>query len=317
MRHFTSVHDVPNLPDFLQQAQAIKRDPFAHSDLGKNKTLCCLFLNPSLRTRLSTQKAAQNLGMNVIVMNLGEEGWSLELQDGAIMNGTKSEHIREAAAVIGEYADIIGVRAFARLENRDDDYNEVFLNQLIRHSGKPVISLESATRHPLQSFADYITINEYKTTQKPKVVLTWAPHPKALPQAVPNSFAEWMNASSENIDFVVTHPHGYELSEEFIQNAQVEYNQEEAFDGADFIYAKNWSSYHEYGKILSQNPEWMITLDKLKRTNNAKFMHCLPVRRNVIVEDAVLDSKHSVVIQEAGNRVFSAQTVLKNIIENL
>lgn len=271
-----------------------------------------LFFNSSLRTRLSTQRAAQNLGLELIVMNVGQDSWGLEFEDGAIMNGNKAEHIKEAAPVVGQYCDIVGIRSFPGLVDREEDYSENVMNQFVKHTGRPILSLESATRHPLQSLADLITIEELKTKPRPKVVLTWAPHVKALPQAVPNSFAEWMNAA--DVDFVITHPEGYELAPEFVGNAKVTYNQEEAFKDADFIYAKNWSSYSQYGQILNQDPSWMVTMDKMNLTNNAKFMHCLPVRRNVVVEDAVLDSPNSVVVQQAGNRIWSAQVVIKQML---
>jgi N-succinyl-L-ornithine transcarbamylase len=245
-------------------------------------------------------------------MNVGQDGWGLEFEDGAIMDGNKAEHIKEAAPVIGQYCDIVGIRSFPTLENRAEDYSEKVLNQFVKNTGRPIISLESATRHPLQSLADLITIEELKTKPRPKVVLTWAPHVKALPQAVPNSFAEWMNAA--DVDFVITHPEGYELAPEFVGHAQVTHNQAEAFKDADFIYAKNWSSYTDYGKILTQDPSWKVTAEKMALTNDAKFMHCLPVRRNIVVDDAVLDSPNSVVVQQAGNRIWSAQVVLKQIL---
>lgn len=308
MKQFTSVHDLPNLHAAVSQALALKHAPFAFERLGRRKTLGLVFFNPSLRTRMSTQKAAQNLGMHTIVLNTGQDSWALEMQDGTVMNGTAVEHIREAAAVMGEYCDIIGVRSFAGLHDRDRDYADEVLHKMIAYSGRPVVSLESATRHPLQSFADLVTIEELKTTERPKVVLTWAPHPKALPQAVANSFAEWMRHA--DVDFVVTHPEGYELAEEFTQGVRITHDQAEAFDGADFIYAKNWSSYTHYGEVISQDTAWMVTQEKMARTANARFLHCLPVRRNMIVEDAVLDSPASAVIQQAGNRVYAAQTVL-------
>lgn len=312
MQHFLSVKDPIDIQALVKEALLIKKTPYADKHLGKNRTLGLLFFNASLRTRLSTQRAAQNLGLESIVMNVGQDGWGLEFEDGAIMNGNKAEHIKEAAPVIGQYCDIVGVRSFPGLENREEDYSEQVINQFVKYTGKSILSLESATRHPLQSLADLITIEELKTKPRPKVVLTWAPHVKALPQAVPNSFAEWMNQA--DFDFVITHPEGYELAPEFAGNAKVTYDQKEAFEGADFIYAKNWSSYKDYGKIMNSDPAWMVTMEKMKLTNNAKFMHCLPVRRNVVVEDAVLDSDHSVVIQQAGNRVWAAQTVLKNLL---
>jgi len=310
------VKDVPNLMVLVQEALLLKKQPFAESQLGRNKTLGLLFFNSSLRTRLSTQKAAQNLGMQVMVMNVSQDGWALEMEDGVVMNGDKAEHVKEATAVIGQYCDIIGVRSFASLQDREKDYQEEVIQKFVQYAGVPILSLESATRHPLQSLADLVTIEELKNKNRPKVVLTWAPHPKALPQAVPNSFAEWMNRS-EDIDFVITHPEGYELAEEFVGDARVTYNQQEAFEGADFIYAKNWSSYRQYGQILSKDLNWTVNVQKMALTNQAKFMHCLPVRRNMIVTDEVIDSPNSVVIQEAGNRVCAAQAVLKHMLLNL
>jgi N-succinyl-L-ornithine transcarbamylase len=315
MQQFLSVHDVPHLPTLVREALIQKRVPFADKQMGRNRTLGLLFFNASLRTRLSTQRAAQNLGMEVIVMNVGQDGWALEFRDGAVMNGDKVEHVKEAAAVIGQYCDLIGVRSFPGLTDRDADYREEVVEQFRRYAGVPLLSLESATRHPLQSLADLITIEEYKPTPRPKVVLTWAPHVKALPQAVPNSFAEWMNAA--DVEFVITHPEGYELHPDFAGKAAVTHDQRAAFQGADFVYAKNWSSYREYGKILNQDPAWMVTAEKMKLTNGAKFMHCLPVRRNVVVEDAVLDSDNSIVIPQAANRVWAAQAVLKFMLRDL
>ena len=317
MRHFTSVSDIGDLKKALDEAFEIKADRYKFCELGKNKTLMMVFFNSSLRTRLSTQKAALNLGMNVIVLDINQGAWKLETERGVIMDGDKPEHILEAIPVMGSYCDVIGVRSFARFENKDDDYNEVILNQFIKYSGKPVFSMEAATRHPLQSFADLITIEEHKTKPRPKVVLTWAPHPKALPQAVPNSFAEWMNAA--DYEFVITHPKGYELAPEFVGNARVEYEQRKAFEGADFIYAKNWSAYADpdYGRVLSTDRDWTVDTEKMALTNNAYFMHCLPVRRNMIVTDEVIESPQSLVIREAENREISAQVVLKRILENL
>ncbi|MFN8357143.1 MAG: N-acetylornithine carbamoyltransferase [Spirosomataceae bacterium] len=312
MNQFFSVHDVHNLTSLVQEALIQKKVPFADKHLGKNKTIGLLFFNSSLRTRLSTQRAAQNLGMEVIVMNVTQDSWGLEFEDGVVMNGDKAEHVKEAAAVIGQYCDVVGVRSFPSLTDREKDYSEQVFNQFKKYVGVPLISLESATRHPLQSLTDLITITEHKTKPRPKVVLTWAPHVKALPQCVPNSFAEWMNAA--DVDFVITHPKGYELAPEFSGNAYLTHDQREAFDGADFIYAKNWSSYTDYGKILSQDPDWMVTTDKMALTNQAKFMHCLPVRRNVVVEDAVIDSPNSIVVQQAANRVWAAQAVLKRML---
>ncbi|MBO7763776.1 MAG: N-acetylornithine carbamoyltransferase [Bacteroidales bacterium] len=317
MRHFTKVQDIGDLHEALAKAKFVKENPYADQHLGKNKTLLMIFFNSSLRTRLSTQKAALNLGMNVIVLDINSGAWKLEIERGVVMDGDKPEHILEAIPVIGSYCDVIGVRSFARFESKEDDYTEKILNQFIQYSGKPVFSMEAATRHPLQSFADLITIEEYKKTERPKVVLTWAPHPKALPQAVPNSFAEWMNAT--DYEFVITHPKGYELADEFVGRAKVEYDQKKAFEGADFIYAKNWSAYQDpnYGQVLCKDMDWMVDEAKMALTNNAYFMHCLPVRRNMIVSDAVIESPNSIVIPEAANRVVSAQTVLKEILSSL
>ena len=319
MKLFTSVKDVANVKGLVQEALAIKNDPFAFQGLGKNKTLGVIFLNPSLRTRLSTQKAAMNLGMNVMVMNIDKEGWALETRDNVVMNGTTVEHIREAARVFGQYCDILAIRSFPGLKDRDEDYNEEIFSKFIKFSGVPVVSLESATLHPLQSFADLITIEEHKKTRKPKVVLTWAPHVKPLPQSVPNAFAEWMcQAQIEGLlDFVITHPEGYELAERFTPGATIIHNQEEALKGADFIYPKSWSSYQQYGKILHDGEGWMLNLERLKITNQAKVMHCLPVRRDLELGSEILDSDSSLVIEEAGNRVWAAQTVLKNILTSL
>ena len=317
MRVFRSVKDLGNLEVALQEAMEIKADRFKYQELGRNKTALLIFFNNSLRTRLSTQKAAMNLGMNVIVLDVNQGAWKLETERGVVMNGDKSEHLLEAIPVMASYCDIIGVRSFATFESREDDYNEKILEQFIQYSGKPVFFMESATVHPLQSFADLITIEEYKERKRPKVVLTWAPHPKALPQAVPNSFAEWMNAA--DYDFVITHPKGYELASEFVGNARVEYDQDKALEGADFVYAKNWSAYADpnYGKVLSTDRSWTITTEKMALTNNAFFMHCLPVRRNMIVSDDVIESPRSLVIPEAANREISAQVVLKRILEGL
>lgn len=317
MKLFTSVHDIGNLNDALKEAFEVKQNPYKHDTLGKNKTLLMVFFNSSLRTRLSTQKAAMNLGMNVIVLDINQGAWKLETERGVVMDGDKPEHILEAIPVMGCYCDAIGVRSFAGFESKEADYGEEVLNGFIKLSGKPVFSMEAATRHPLQSFADLITIEEYKRTKRPKVVLTWAPHPKALPQAVPNSFAEWMNAA--DYDFVITHPRGYELDKAFVSSAKVEYNQKKAFEGADFIYAKSWAAYQDphYGKVLSTDRSWTVDEAKMKLTNDAFFMHCLPVRRNMIVTDEVIESPRSLVIPEAANRVVSAQVVLKRILEGL
>ncbi len=316
MKYFTSVKDVADVNALVNEALSLKKDPFAFSSLGKNKTLGLIFLNPSLRTRLSTQKAALNLGMNVIVMNMDKEGWALETQEGVVMNGTTVEHIKEAAAVMGQYCDIIGIRSFPGLQDKAMDYSEDILSKFIKYSQTPLISLESATLHPLQSLADLVTIKESTPSSiaRPKVVLTWAPHVKALPQAVPNSFAEWM--CKADVDFVIAHPKGYNLHADFTQGATITNNQDEALKDADFIYVKNWSSYNEYGKVLSTDPNWMLTNKKLEITNNAKVMHCLPVRRNVELSDEILDGPNSLVIKEAGNRVFATQAVLKNLLES-
>lgn len=319
MNRFFSISDVPNLKELIEQAKSIKANPYAFESLGKHKTLGLIFLNPSLRTRLSTQKAALNLGMNVMVMNMGQEGWALETQDGVIMNGSKVEHIREAAAVIGEYCDVVGLRSFPSLKDREDDYREDLFNKFSEYCKIPIISLESATRHPLQSFADLLTIEEEKKTDKPKVVLTWAPHVKALPQAVPNSFSEWMCAAQAEgmLDFTIAHPAGYELADEFTKGAKIVHNQEKALQDADFIYVKNWSSYTHYGEIIDVKEDWMLNNEKLKPTNQAKVMHCLPVRRGLELSSEILDSSSSLVIKEAGNRLWTAQTVLKNMLEGL
>ena len=318
MRNFTNVTDIGDLHAAVKQAFEVKANRFAYQHLGKNRTLLMIFFNSSLRTRLSTQKAALNLGMNVIVLDVNQGAWKLETERGVIMDGDKPEHLLEAIPVMGCYCDVIGVRSFARFENKRDDYEETIINQFIKYSGRPVFSMEAATRHPLQSFADLITIEEYKATPRPRVVLTWAPHPKALPQAVPNSFAEWMNAA-EDIDFVIANPEGYDLAPEFVGNAPVYHHQDEALKNADFVYAKNWSAYADpnYGKVLSTDRSWTITSEKMALTNNAYFMHCLPVRRNMIVSDAVIESERSLVIPEAANREISAQVVLMRILESL
>ncbi|MDE6421810.1 MAG: N-acetylornithine carbamoyltransferase [Muribaculaceae bacterium] len=317
MKKFTCVADIGPLDKALADAAEIKRDRFAFSELGKNKTLLMIFFNSSLRTRLSTQKAAMNLGMNVMVLDVNQGAWKLETERGVIMDGDKAEHLLEAIPVMGSYCDIIGVRSFAGLKDKKEDYEERVIEQFIKYSGRPVFSMEAATRHPLQSFADLITIEEYKTKERPKVVMTWAPHPKALPQAVPNSFAEWMNAT--DYEFVITHPHGYELDPAFVGNARVEYDQRKALEGADFVYAKNWSAYADsnYGKVLSTDRDWTVDAEKMALTNNAYFMHCLPVRRNMIVTDDVIESDRSIVIPEAANREISAQTVIKRLLESL
>ncbi|MDE6577328.1 MAG: acetylornithine carbamoyltransferase [Muribaculaceae bacterium] len=317
MKKFTCVADIGPLDVALAEAAQIKRDRFAFSELGKNKTLLMIFFNSSLRTRLSTQKAAMNLGMNVMVLDVNQGAWKLETERGVIMDGDKAEHLLEAIPVMGSYCDIIGVRSFAGLKDKKEDYEERVIEQFIKYSGRPVFSMEAATRHPLQSFADLITIEEFKTKPRPKVVMTWAPHPRALPQAVPNSFAEWMNAT--DYDFVITHPHGYELDPKFVGKAIVEYDQNKALEGADFVYAKNWSAYMDpnYGKVLSTDRNWTVDSAKMALTDNAFFMHCLPVRRNMIVSDDVIESERSIVIPEAANREISAQTVIKRLLENL
>lgn len=317
MRHFTSITQLENLGKTIEDAKYVKANPFADQDLGRNKTLLMIFFNSSLRTRLSTQKAALNLGMNVIVLDVNQGAWKLETEHGVIMDGDKPEHLLEAIPVMGSYCDVIGVRAFAGLQDREKDYNEVIINQFIKYSGKPVFSMEAATTHPLQTLADLLTIEEHKKTAKPKIVMTWAPHPKALPQAVPNSFAEGINMT--DYEFVITHPEGYELDPKFVGRAKVEYDQRKAFEGADFIYAKNWSAYagDNYGMVLCTDRGWTVDAEKMALTNNAFFMHCLPVRRNMIVTDEVIESPQSLVIPEAANRVVSAQTILKEILTNL
>lgn len=317
MKHFTSIVQLGDLESAFAKARYVKENPFADKNLGNNKTLLMIFFNSSLRTRLSTQKAAMNLGMNVMVLDVNQGAWKLETERGVVMDGDKPEHLLEAIPVMGCYCDVIGVRSFARFESKEDDYNELILNQFIKYSGKPVFSMEAATRHPLQTFADMITIEEYKIKKKPKIVMTWAPHPKALPQAVPNSFAEGINLTG--YEFVITHPEGYELDPAFVGKAKVEYDQKKAFEGADFIYAKNWSAYSgdNYGKVLSMDRTWTVDEEKMALTDNAYFMHCLPVRRNMIVTDSVIESERSIVIPEAENRVVSAQTVLKEILLGL
>lgn len=320
MNSFLNVEDLGDLKVALAEAMEIKKDRYKYCELGRNKTALLVFFNNSLRTRLSTQKAAQNLGMNVIVLDVNAGAWKLETERGVIMDGDKSEHLLEAIPVMGSYCDIIGIRSFAGLSDRDYDYAETVYNQFVKYSGRPVFAMETATVHPLQSFADLITIEEHKEVARPKVVLTWAPHPKALPQAVPNSFAQWMNAA--DVDFVITHPEGYELDPAFAGNARVEYDQRKAFEGADFIYAKNWScpgvtNPADYGKVLCKDMSWTVDEEHMSWTRNAQFMHCLPVRRNMIVSDEVIESPRSLVIPEAANREISATVVLKRMIENL
>lgn len=317
MKKFESFYDIDSIESWLSDAKEIKENPYMYDSLGKNKTLLMIFFNSSLRTRLSTQKAALNLGMNVMVLDVNQGAWKLETELGVVMDGDKPEHLLEAIPVMGSYCDIIAVRSFANLACKEDDYQEKILNQFIKYSGKPVVSMEAATRHPLQSFADVITIEEYKKKPRPKVVMTWAPHPRALPQAVPNSFAEWI--SNCDYDFVITHPEGYELCEEFTKGVTITHDQEEAFKDADFIYAKNWSPYRDdiYGKVESVDMSWTVDSKKMALTNDAYFMHCLPVRRNMIVSDEVIDSPNSIVIPEAANRVVSAQTVLMKMLKEL
>jgi N-succinyl-L-ornithine transcarbamylase len=320
LKNFISVDDVSDINALVAKALAYKANPFADKALGTNKRIGLLFLNPSLRTRLSTQVAAQNLGMEPIVFNVDKEGWALEFEEGAIMNGTTVEHVKDAAPILGNYFDILCIRTFPSLKNRDDDYSEKYISQFLKYAGVPVISLESATLHPLQSLTDIITIKEQLSKAplevgvKPKVVLTWAPHVKPLPQCVANSFSQWMTAWGE-CDFTITHPEGYELAEKFTKGATIIHNQEEALKGADFVYVKNWSAYEDYGKIFTTDPAWMLTQEKLKVTNNAKVMHCLPVRRNIELSDEILDSQSSIVTQEASNRVWAAQAVISELLK--
>jgi N-succinyl-L-ornithine transcarbamylase len=315
MRNFLSIDDVPDPSGLVNKALVYKRQPFLDKQLGVGKTLGMLFLNPSMRTRISTQVAARNLGMEVIVFNIDKEGWQLEFADGAVMKGDKTEHVKEAAAVLGQYFSILSIRTFPKLIDRKDDYSENVIQQFVKYAGIPVLSLESATLHPLQSLADRVTIKEnLQAGKRPKVVMTWAPHVKALPQAVPNSFAEWMKSWDE-VDFVITHPKGYELDKKFTGNTKIEYDQNKALEGADFVYVKNWSSFQDYGKIMNTDPSWMITNNKLSNTNTAKVMHCLPVRRNLVIADEVLDGPNSIVVQQAGNRVWAAQAVLSELLK--
>lgn len=315
MKNYLSVNDVVDVNVLADKALMLKSAPFLHQSLGKNKTMVLLFLNPSLRTRLSTQKAALNMGMQCIVMNIGQDGWNLELEDGVIMNGNQAEHIKEAAGVISQYADVIGLRTFAGLTDREKDYAEFVLNQFVKYATVPVVNMESATVHPLQSLADLVTIREFQKIKRPKVVLTWAPHPRALPQAVANSFVEWMQ--NADVDLSITNPKGYDLAPEFVKDTPVIHDQMEAFEQADFIYAKNWSSFEDYGKIIEVKENWTVSAAKMAKTNNAYFMHCLPVRRNVVVDDAVIDSERSLVLQQAGNREWATQAVIKKILEGL
>ncbi len=319
MKQFISVHDVPHINELVDKALAYKANPFADRHLGADKRIGLLFLNPSLRTRLSTQVAARNLGMEAIVFNVDKEGWALEFEEGAIMSGNTVEHIKDAAPILGQYFDILCIRTFPSLKNREEDYSEMFINQFIKYAGVPVVSLESATLHPLQSLTDIITIQEHyraqRTKRKPKIVLTWAPHVKPLPQCVANSFAQWVNAWGE-ADFVITHPQDYELAEQFTKGATITHDQDAALKDADYVYVKNWSTYTDYGKIYENDPAWMLTEEKLKTSNNAKVMHCLPVRRNVELSDEILDSAHSLVTQQAGNRVWAAQVVLSELLQS-
>jgi len=315
MKHFLSLADVSDLNHLITSGIEAKRNPFADELLGKHKTIGLMFFNSSLRTRISTQKAAANLGMNVIVMNVGQDSWGLEMEEGVIMNGTKAEHVKEAAAIMGRYCNIIAIRSFAELEDRDKDYAETIFQQFKKYAEVPIVNLESATRHPLQSLADCITIEEFRIKERPKVVLTWLPHFKALPQAVANSFCEWMNPM--NVELVITHPEGYDLDPKFVGKGQVIYDQDKALEGADFVYGKNWSSYTHYGQVLTQDPSWMVTEAKMSLTDNGKFMHCLPLRRNMKVADEVLDGPRSLVIEQAANREWSAQAILKEILLGL
>ena len=315
MKNFITINDLPNFEKCIDNALIYKVDPFIHNGIGKNKTIGLLFFNPSLRTRLSTQLAAQNLGLNIMVMNLSTETWALEFEDGTKMSGIRSEHVKEAAAVISQYCDIIGIRAFANLTDKNKDEAEIVLNSFSKYAKKPILNMESSTSHPLQAIADAITIKENMPKHKPKVVLTWAPHPKALPHAVGNSFTRMINHI--DADYYIAQPEGYELDSRITKNAKITYNQSEALENADFVYAKNWASYSNYGQILKTDNEWMLTKEKIKMTNNAKFMHCLPVRRNIIVSDEVLDDKNSLVIQQANNRTFAAQSVIKLLIDGI
>lgn len=314
MKQFISVNDVANIEALVRKALDYKKDPFKDKGLGANKRIGCLFLNPSMRTRLSTQIAAQNLGMEAVVFNVGQEGWALEFEEEAIMSGSTVEHVKDAAPIFGKYFDILAIRTFPSLKNKEDDYSELYINQFIKYAGIPVVSLESATLHPLQSLTDVITITEnLKEKRKPKIVLTWAPHVKPLPQCVANSFAQWINAWGK-ADFVITHPEDYELDKKFTRGATISHDQDEALKDADFVYVKNWSTYEDYGKIYNNDPDWMMTHEKLALTNNGKVMHCLPVRRNVELSDEILDGPNSLVTTEAANRVWAAQAVLSEIL---
>lgn len=317
MRNFISADDAGNIEELVKKALAYKADPFMHRNLGTGKRIGCLFLNPSMRTRLSTQIAAQNLGMEAIVFNVGSEGWALEFEEETIMSGSTVEHVKDAAPVFGEYFDILAIRTFTSLRNREDDYSELYIRQFIKYANIPVVSLESATLHPLQSLADLITITEtFKENRKPKIVLSWAPHVKALPQCVANSFSQWINAWGK-AEFVITHPEDYELDTTFTKGATITHDQDAALEGADYVYVKNWSTFQDYGKIYCNDPGWMLTNKKLERPHHARVMHCLPVRRNVELSDEVLDGPHSLVTREAANRVWSAQAVLAEILQTL
>src|SRR6187551_4106795 len=319
MKDFISVPSVPDIDKLVKKALAYKANPYLDKGLGANKRLGLLFLNPSMRTRLSTQLAAQNLGMEVIVFNVGQDGWALEFEDEAIMSGNTVEHVKDAAPILGKYFDVLGIRTFPSLQNKTDDYSELYINQFIKYAGIPVVSLESATLHPLQSLTDVITIteelNKWESPRKPKIVLTWAPHVKPLPQCVANSFSQWVNAWGKS-DFVITHPEDYELSEEFTKGATIIQDQEEALKDADFVYVKNWSTFNDYGKVYTNDPKWQLKRKRWSLTNNAKVMHCLPVRRNVELSDAILDGKMSIVTQQASNRVWAAQAVLSEILKS-
>lgn len=330
MKQFISVHDVPSVAQMVQKALAYKANPQADKALGSGKRIGLLFLNPSMRTRLSTQVAASNLGMESIVFNVDKEGWKLEFEEEAIMSGDTVEHVKDAAPIMGKYFDMLAIRTFPSLKNKEEDYSELYINQFIKYSGIPIVSLESATLHPLQSLTDIVTMTESLqksapkangiTNRKLKVVLTWAPHIKPLPQCVANSFAQWVNAwggpSGEGVDFVITHPEDYELDEQFTKGATITHHQDEALKDADFVYVKNWSTFTDYGKVYCNDKEWMLTNEKLALTNNAKVMHCLPVRRNVELSDEILDGPNSLVTEEAGNRVWAAQAVLAEILRN-
>ena len=319
MKRFFPVADVDQLEATVSEALALKKAPFAHEELGKHRTLGLVFLNPSLRTRMSTQKAAMNLGMNVMIMNMDKDGWALETRDGVVMDGTTVEHIREAAAVMGQYCDILGLRSFPSLQDKQADYSEDLFTKFSEFCGIPVVSLESATRHPLQSLTDLITITEHKKTARPKVLLAWAPHVKALPQAVPNSFSEWMSRAHREglVDFSIAHPQGYELAEEFTNGTPIVHDLNQGLTDADFVYVKNWSSFEQYGEVLPVEGDWLLDSHKLALSNAAKVMHCLPVRRDLELSSEILDGPNALVVQEAGNRVWAAQVVLKHILEHL